>query len=127
VRRDEPLPPCTRGALQRLGRYFRDGRILVTTTRRLLNYERAIRQVSIDCRPGEHGLQIDLTRATGTSSTHDCLERGHLDGLTFYVPGGRIAGITLDNRPLSEYQLNGPDHTGRTCISLCWTPLTFPD
>jgi hypothetical protein len=122
ARRGEPFGPRTRQALRRLAHAHHEGRILVTTTRRVLGYCRASREVawtsSID-----HDGALHLAVRTGGAPG---LRTADLDGLSFYVPEPRRVRMTIDGREVADLRRNGPDHSGRASISLPWRPLEFP-
>ncbi len=103
------LPGPTRQSLETLAEHHHRGEILVTTTRRLLDYHSLIQNVSY-CLKG------------------DCLlvNPGGLDpsGLTFHglQPGQTVL---LDGQP-QQVQWNPPDHTGRASCSLPLTRMSYP-
>jgi hypothetical protein len=117
-RRQEPFGPRTRAALGRLARSAHQGRILVTTTRRLLGYCRAIPRVRITTAAHDGELRIDVTA--------DAQSVADLAGLSLYVPDPARARLTLDGRPVPTITRNAPDHTGRPSISVPRRPLEFP-
>jgi len=123
-RRQEPLGPRTREALALLARHAREGRILVTTTRRLLGYCRAIREVTLSATQAAGKLWIHL--AASGSGPGGPLTLEDLAGLTLYVPSPRQAEVWVNGRPVPDLQRNAPDHTCRPSISLPWRPLEFP-
>ncbi|HEY3246199.1 MAG TPA: hypothetical protein VGM03_22885 [Phycisphaerae bacterium] len=127
LRRDQPLPPRACAALQRLGQYFRNGKILVTTTRRLLNYLRVLRRLRTRIAQDSPELRIDLFATPETCGPDAPLFRNDLDGITLYVPEARPAQLMLNGTALSDVQRNAPDHTGQASLSLPWIPLSFPD
>ena len=112
-------------AFRRLAEAFRSGSILVTTTRRLLGYRRAVREVAFDSQWDEKVLRIDLnTRAVENSFGE--LVVADLCGLTFYVPDPKATCMTIDGQEVTDLRRNGPDHTGRPSVSLAWPLLEFP-
>lgn len=113
--RQEPLPPRTRGALGRLAALYREGRILVTTTRRLLDHCRGVREAAFRVLPSDGGLTLDVTVP--------------VDGvaLSFYVAEPERTGVRVNGREVTALQRNGPDHTGRRSVSIPWAPLEFPE
>jgi hypothetical protein len=120
-RRGEPLALSTQGALRRLARWHRDGHILVTTTRRVLDYRRMSQNLKISAMEGSGGLQIRVTTHEG--STDPARE---LAGLTLYVPHTGQVRLNVDGRDLPTIERNAPDHTGRPSVSIPWVPLEFP-
>jgi hypothetical protein len=114
----EPLATPARAALHRLAAYESAGLILVTTTRRLLGYARALRSLVWSVRArGDGSLSIDVLSAAAPAD---------LAGLTFYVPHGRTARLRVNGRDAGAVTRPGPDHTGRCCVSLPWRRLEFP-
>ena len=97
------------------------GRILVTTTRRLLGYHLALRRIGVESASDEKGLCIRL----GTTGT-DILSEADTDGLTLYTPGLDATRVTIDSREIESFHCNSPDHTGSPSISRTWSRLEFP-
>lgn len=113
-------------AFRRLAEAFRSGRILVTTTRRLLGYRRAVREITFNSLLNKNGLCIDLNTQAFENSVGE-LSAADLSGLTFYVPDPKTTSLTIDGLEVTELQCNAPDHTGRPSISLNWPSLEFPE
>ena len=113
-------------AFRRLAEAFRSGRILVTTTRRLLGYRRAVREITFNSLSNKNGLYIDLnTRAVENSIGKPTAD--DLDGLTFYVPDPAATYVKIDGEKVTGLKRNPPDHTGRPSVSLAWPLLKFPE
>ena len=110
---------------RRLAEAFRDGRILVTTTRRLLGYRRAVREVTVTNRWNGGSLCIDLNTRGGEDPVSE-LSAADLSGLTFYVPEPRATRMTINGQEVTDLKRNAPDHTGRPSISLAWPMLELP-
>jgi len=122
-----PLPGSAIGGFRRLAQASRDKRILVTTTRRLLGYSRAVREISFTTHEDVNGLRIDISsRARGKAHAGE-LVRADMSGLTFYVDSPEQTRVTLNNRDVLAVQRNGPDHTGRCSVSIPWPRLEFPE
>jgi hypothetical protein len=112
--------PATCAAFRRLGRLRREGRLLVTTTRRALGYCRASAEIAWSVAVDPDGaLHIALV-------THHALPASDLDGLSFYVRDSSQIRMTLNGRAVRDLRKNPPDHTGRPSVSLPWRPLEFP-
>ena len=125
---DDPRVPFDEMAVagfRRLAYAHGDGKILVTTTRRLLGFRRAMREIAFTTSQDDKGLRIDLT-SQAKESPIGALSPSDLAGLTFYVPDPEKVRILLDGREMSDIQCNGPDHTGRRSVSLRWSALEFP-
>jgi len=124
ARREEPLGPPTRAALARLAALAHEGRLLVTTTRRLLGYCRAMRELRLgvsrtnDCWTAT--LTVPSPARTGSGGVSD------LDGITVYVPDAERTRLVVNGREAAGVRRNRPDHTGRPSLSLPWPRLSFP-
>jgi hypothetical protein len=113
----QPLDGRAREAWDRVAQHFHDGEILVTTTRRLLEYCRASRTTSWTAEHGGPGITVAVAGRGGRPAA--------LDGLTFYLPDGARAEVMVDGAPVSARH-NPPDHTGRGSVSIPWRRLAFP-
>ncbi len=125
---DNPQVPFHPGAVEafrRLAQEFQEGRILVTTTRRLLGYRRAAREIVFDSRVGRDGLSISINTQSIPSAL-PALSAGDLSGITFYVPDAPVARIFVDGREVTSVKCNAPDQTGRPSVSLPWSTLESP-
>ncbi len=125
---DNPNVPFNKEAVEafrRLAEEFRSGRILVTTTRRLLGYRRAVREIVFSSTRDEKGLRIDLNTQPGSSVIGE-LSKADLCGLTFYVSGPDSSRVTVNGKEIPNVIHNGPDHTGRPSVSIPWPLLEFP-
>jgi len=125
---DKPDIPFNQAAvesLRRLAEVFRSGRILITTTRRLLGYRRTVREISFDSSWDSKGLHIKLRTKSSESITGE-LSSMDLCGLTFYVPTPEKTRMTVDGCEIANLQLNEPDQTRQPSVSLAWPLLAFP-
>lgn len=120
-----PFNPSAVEAFRRLAYWQQAGNIMVTTTRRLLGFCRALLEVRFTAQREGQGVRIDLSTA-GTGSTGQPLPERDLAGLTFYVPDPRHARVLLDGREMPGLRRNGPDHTGAPSVSLPWPALELP-
>ena len=122
--RQEPFGTRTRAALARLAGLAHEGRILATTTRRLLGYRRALRELRLavarenDCWTAH--LTVPERAGTGPGGVSD------LDGITVYVPDAGRARLVVNGREVGRVRRNPPDQTGRPSLSLPWPRLSFP-
>lgn len=121
-----PFDAAGTAGLRSLAEASRDGRILVTTTRRLLDYRRMWSQARWTSTLTVRAARIDLQSGSASPVPLSPDEKGPWNGLTFYVPHAQSARMTLDGREVPFLRRNGPDHTGRESISLPWPPLEFP-
>jgi len=115
------LTPQTRAALDLVADARNSGRLLVATTRRLLDFCRARRGVSWTASGGPDGVRIDVSTA-GLSG----FGRRDLEGLTFYTDPGARVRLAIDGRDVPGLRRNPPDHTGRASVSIAWPRLSFP-
>ena len=122
---DVPFNARVVTAFRRLAEKSHDGRILVTTTRRLLGYRRAIREISYDAHRDRKTLRIDLnTRTSENWISELCI--ADLSGLTFYVSDPKATCMTVNRQQVMDLRCNAPDHTGQPSVSLPWPLLEFP-
>ncbi|MBN1506430.1 MAG: hypothetical protein JW955_06270 [Sedimentisphaerales bacterium] len=120
---DDPRTPFSSeavNAFRRLAEESRAGRILVTTTRRLLGYRRAAREIMFDVHTSGKGLAIHIHAPTVADSIDE------LSGLSFYVPDPGATHMTVNGQEVSSISRNPPDHTGRRSVSVPWRVLEFP-
>jgi hypothetical protein len=108
----------TRNALSLLAKYASEHKILVTTTKRLLNYCRLAREVTFSLVKGDEYNKINLT-------IND-LETD-MGGLSFYVLEPDKTKILVNGREVLALKCNDPDDTGQRSVSLPWTPLAVSD
>jgi len=122
---DVPFNPVAVEAFRRLSEAFQCGDILVTTTRWLLGYRRALRQITFKYTQNEKRLHINIDTQADKNPTAE-LSVADLSGLTFYVSDTKTTSITIDGHEVTDLQCNRPDHTGRPSVSLAWHTLEFP-
>jgi hypothetical protein len=118
---DRTLTASTRRAFDRIAALFHGGRLLVTTTRRLLDWCTTRRRLVWTTRTDNDGIRIDVSTASLGS-----VDARRLDGLTFHVPASRRARIFVDGVEATAQRVNPPGDTGRASVSLPWPPLAFP-
>jgi hypothetical protein len=112
-------------AFRRLAEAFRGGSILITTTRRLLGYRRAVREITFNSHWDGKCLRIDLQRREVENCFGE-LSESDLSGLTFYVRDPKATYLTIDGQEVMDLKRNAPDHTGRPSVSLTWPLLELP-
>ncbi len=125
---DNPKIPFNDTAIEAfhlLVKMFRRGKILVTTTRRLLGYHRAVREITFNSLHDEKGLRIDIDTKSGSNSVGE-LSYTDLCGLTFYVQNSNTAYVTINGKEVTDIKRNEPDYTGQPSVSLSWPLLEFP-
>ena len=125
---DDPQRPFDAKAVAsfcRLAEASSQGRILVTTTRRLLGYRQTLRQISWVGTQNESQIRIAIDTQS-QSRTWRALAQADLAGLTFYVSDPEITTVTVDGQEVDHLEQNEPDHTGRPSVSMPWPLLEFP-
>ena len=120
------LPPAARDALRLLAEYYHDGWILVTTTRRLLGYCRAVREVVLRAEDDGRSVDVVIEWPDGADERGGGSRPADLDGLTWCLPPDRQVRAWWRGRQLEDVTINPPDHTGRASASLAWRRLAFP-
>lgn len=123
--RQTPFPPATIKVLRLLAEYHRAGKVLVTTTRRLLAYRQMTRNAAVQVAAGDGVTHV----AVKTSSKDGCVGRDKVrdpEGLTAYVLDPDRTEVFVNDRKAAAIQPNAPDHTGRRSISIPWRGLAFP-
>ena len=123
--RNVPFSDSAVAAFRRLAEAHRDGKVLVTTTRRLLGFRRATREITFTASRDSNGLRIDLNTRSYASSI-GALSPNDLDGLTFYVSSPKATRVIVDGCEVTDLDRNDRDHTGRPSVSLPWHRLQFP-
>ena len=123
--RENPLRGETVIALRHLAERVRGGRILLTTTRRLLEYASTRRNLGFRVtREGDWTL-LHLEGPTGGDSTGR--EEAAPDGLTFYVEDPEKTRLFHNGLEVSALDRNPSDSTGNRSVSVPWTPLRTPE
>ncbi len=118
--RSRPLPPRACEAFATLANRHVAGDVLVTTTRRALDFSQMLRQARVEqIREGE------WTHLHVCSGANDGGGQS-FDGLTFYVADPMRTRVFVDGRERADVQPNGPDHSGSPSVSIPWTRLEFP-
>lgn len=118
--RAEPFNRRTRDALHLLAAYAADGRILVTTTRRLLGYCAAVRDLRVTGTQRGGLLAIEVQTSPATTVTD-------VQGLTFYTAAPSMqATLQIDGGSPIALVASPPDHTGRPSVSLPWVRREYP-
>jgi hypothetical protein len=118
-----PFNPATQSAFQLLRDYANDRQILVTTTRRLLGFCRALKEVRISSTELNGNVRIDLTTTLDVAND---VSRSDLAGLTIYVDEPARTSLFVNGEAISETRVNPADHTGRASIAVPWSRLEFP-
>jgi hypothetical protein len=125
---DNPHVPFNQAAVEafrNLADAFQSGDILVTTTRRLLGYRRAVREIVFDTNWSGNVLHVNLN-TTLSDDSRGKLSNSDLNGLTFYVTEPEKTRLKIDGREITDIKHNNADYTGLTSVSLPWPRLKFP-
>jgi hypothetical protein len=109
----EPLRRATRAALGHLTEAYRSGRVLVTTTRRLVAYVYDRGETTWECRRRDGVLEIDV-RTPGDGS-----------GLCFEVADPERARVVVNGTARPESRA-AADPDGARYVCLPWSRLEFP-
>ena len=117
-----PLPAGSCAALRRLAHAQAQGRVLVTTTRRLLDYCDMVRSVSVDRtdHAGVTELRVTLPAYGGPDATIE-----QLAGLSLQVATTSPVRVLFNRRELSVVRTDG-DAPGLANVYLPWPRLEFP-
>ena len=119
----QPFNVATRRAFQLLRDYANDRKILVTTTRRLLGFCRALEDVRISSTERDGNVRVDLTTSLDPANH---VSRSDLAGLTIYIDDAARTSLCINGEAIPEVCVNPPDHTGRASLSVPWSRLEFP-
>jgi hypothetical protein len=122
--RGEILPPSTRAALRVLAERVRTGRVLVTTTHRLLKYLRV--RDGLRCRTEQQGGTVVLTVECVSDECDAVLECRveDLQGISLMLPGAMPAKIRLSGG--GDLPCAQTDTNGYACVTIPWQMLTLP-
>ena len=121
-----PFGEPTQKAFRLLASYYSDGRILVTTTHRLLRYltMRDCIQYRAESKGDVLVITIDAIDDPIKGTRLPSLEE--LQGITFEVEGIRAVELRLSSSAISI--TSKIEHSnGKTYVSIPWQPLVFPD
>ena len=104
-------------ALEELATRMSDRRILMLTTRRLLDYCLMLKTVQISTSSKSDSTDIHVTSGAGDKSC---------SGLTFEVPASQASRVFVDGRA-REVAETANSTTGRTIVSIPFLPLAYPE
>ena len=121
--RHDPFPGSAREALYRLASSATRGRMLVTTTRRLLGYCRALREARIASLPDGGSLRLDI-RLDGVE--WDAHGPTDADGLTVTVSNPESTRVSVNGQDVPEVVRIPRDAAGPGAVALPWRRLRFP-
>ncbi|WP_299659941.1 hypothetical protein [uncultured Psychromonas sp.] len=113
----EPFHECTRQSFELLAAYQNNHKILTTTTRRLLGYNRTVRELSFIIKKVNAETQIHLTTA---------YQGEDLNGLTWYVDEPETTSLYINNIRYKDLVINENNNVEQTSVSIQWRSLSFP-
>lgn len=111
------FPQSAIDGLRRLAAAYSAGKILVATTRRLLDLCRY--RDLVEARQYRLG---DVTHIEVTGKA----PLAALAGLTFHCDDPARTRLSFNGREIVQLQRNAPDDTGRASVSVPWKRLTYP-
>ena len=114
---EEPFTEETRQAFELLAEYQDNKKILTTTTRRLLGYNRTIEELDFSVKYMGEETHIYLNTE---------YSREDLNGLTWYVEKPKLVRLYINGIESSHFIVNDKDDTGQLSISIKWERLEFP-
>lgn len=114
-------------ALRQLEREFREGRIYVTTTEKLLRYH--VNQLNLIWSSKSVGadLVIEISRIDDPVFGSFIPSEEDLQGMTFYVPRGKKVGVFINGRRIEGIEGNPADEAGFESVSFPLIYLRYPD
>ena len=123
----EWLPKQARRTLRGLSRRFQEGRLFITTTSRLLNYNLAARFLDWEWSQVDDEYRIDIKgiKNPAVPGCHAAVDE--LMGLTFYTPAPKKTTIYYEGQPIENLRINPIDFSGRQSVSIPWEWLTYPE
>lgn len=118
--------PSAVQAFQLLADFYHRGEILVTTTRRLLDYLRVRDAIAVSMSESGEQKFIDIKLCVGEQHGSS-VRPEEVQGLTFYLTGLHHIKVRLNGTTVLDGNVNDPDHSGMPCLSIPWRRLEFPD
>lgn len=122
---DLAAPEAVR-ALRGLAREHHEGRIFVTTTRKLLTYNVTARSLvwTVGSAGGSIDIAIDGVADTLTGRREP--RPAELEGVTFYTPEPARTRVLIAGEPVRGLELNPRDHSGAASVTIPGARLTLP-
>ncbi len=112
-----PFNSETVKAFKRLKSYVDSGKIKVTTTRRLLDYCRAVEEIDWESSETDKSVKISLKTNLPLIA---------LQGLTWYIKESQSVEIWVNGIQCNELTYNRADKSNQVSVSLTWKNLSFP-
>lgn len=113
----EPFDRNTRNAFELLSKYSNKKKVLVATTRRLLDYEALIESIEIDFFEKNNLIEIVIRNVSGEQQ---------LDGLSLYVSGEKTIKLIMNDRELTGFEVLNSDIVGKKILVFPWKKLVYP-
>ncbi|MBB1274379.1 hypothetical protein [Psychromonas sp. SR45-3] len=113
----EPFHQSTRQAFEILASYQKNKKILTTTTRRLLGYNRTVAELNFIIKKVNSETQIHLTTS---------YQGEDLNGLTWYVDEPETTNLYINNVRYNDLVINEKNNLEQTSVSIQWRSLSFP-
>ncbi len=102
-----------------------EGKLLVTTTSKLLNYYVHSKYLYWHHAANKDSLFITIDSISNEVEGSFIPGENDLEGITFYVPTDKKVSLSVQGRPILFIE-NAKDNSGRRSISVPWNKLTFP-
>lgn len=122
---DRHRPLCGEAihALRTLAERYQEGRILLTTTRKLLDFANARRTLRFRSSRNGDWTQISLDQLPWGKEIGGVVP----EGMTFYVDDPEKTRLIYGEEEILNLRKNPPDATSRRSVSIPWIPLRFPE
>ena len=121
----EPFGAAARAAFRRLAERSADGDVLVTTTRRLLDYVHTTKSmgVAVESDGPQSTICITLPSVIPAVTAPEMLQ-----GITFYVSHASSVRLFVNKMDVTHWLVrNRADLTGKESVSIRWYRLELPD
>lgn len=123
--------PAERAAFVRLAEEYHAGNILVTSTERLLRYNRMHRWLRWKAEEVGNRLRITLLSLKMPGFRGRPVDREDIQGLTFYSSRPEETDLCIETDsgsvPVKGLSRNGRDHTGRESVGVPFLPIEARD
>jgi hypothetical protein len=122
---DLPFSKKTVDAFHVLADLFNNGKIWVTTTKKILNYAFIYKYLNWRVEAIDGKKIIFISGHTNSRLIQKNVKESDLEGLTFYTIKPELTQIIFKNKILNK-KINPKDHTGKYSISVPLNPLIYP-
>ncbi len=113
-------------ALRDLAREHHEGRIYVTTTRKLLTYNVVSRSLDWTVARTDGSIDIEIRAVDDALTGRREPALRELEGITFHTPAPERTRILIGSEPIGRLERNPPDHTGAASVTIPAARLTLP-